>query len=294
MTKFSIRDMKAYLYLSPLFLGLIVFSYYPPIDAFYKSFFIVKSTAEPIFVGLDNYLTLFHDKIFVQSIPRMFLILIPSVLICIIIPFIVAEMIYFVKNSKAKYWYRLLILLPMIVPGVVGVLIWKFIYDPEIGLLNAIFAWVGLEHIQPNWLGDPSLIIFSLVFLGFPWIAGQNVLIYLAGLLNISTNIIEAAEMEGATGLKRIWYIDIPSVMGQIKFFLVFGIIFGLQDYSRQLILTDGGPGYSSMVPGYYLYKSAFRDANYGYANAIGVIMFVFILLITLFAMKSFKTNQDT
>lgn len=286
------NSIKAYLYLTPLFLGLALFGFYPPLKAFYGSLFKWNPQNDTEFVGIDNFITLFHDQVFLHSFIVMLKLLVPSVAIGVIIPLIVAEMIFFVRSKVAMYWYRLLILMPMVIPGVVFILVWKFIYSPEVGLFNSIFRMLGISGLQPNWLGDPSWVIFSLIFLGFPWISGPNVLIYLAGLMNISPSIIEAAELEGATGLKRVWYIDIPQLKGQVKFFIVFGIIAGLQDYGKQLILTDGGPGYSTMVPGYYLYKSAFRDGNFGLANANGVILFLVILVFTIVLMRLMKSKE--
>jgi len=286
---------KAYLFLSPLFIGLILFCYYPPISGIYHSFFNWDSVGKAVFIGLDNYRELFRDKIFLDSIPTAFIILVPRLIIGIVIPLIAAEMIFNIRKKKLQSIYRVLILLPIVAPGVVGLLIWKNIYDPTNGLLVSIMRAVG--WIAPDavidWLGNADLIIPSIIFMGFPWIGGTSVLIYMAGLMNISTEVIESAELDGAGLLRRIWHIDIPHLTGQIRFFLIFGIIGGLQDFGIQIVLTSGGPGYSTYVPAYYMYVEAFTAGRMGYATTIGTVMFVVIFLLSLFAYRGMKTETN-
>lgn len=151
-----------------------------------------------------------------------------------------------------------------------------------------------LHHGQAiNWLGDPKTVIFSVIFMGFPWIGGTSVLIYMSGLMNIPTSIIECSILDGATTLKRIIRIDLPMIMGQIRYFLIMGVIGALQSYSTQLILTKGGPGYTTMVPGYYMYTQAFYAGRMGYACAIGTSMFAAIFIITLFTYKYVNNGNN-
>ena len=193
-----------------------------------------------------------------------------------------------------KYFYRVMILLPMVAPGVVGTLIWKNIYDPNNGLMVAICRFLGFvgQEQAIDWLGDPSLIIFSIIFMGFPWVGGTSVLVYMSGLSGISTEVIESSVLDGAGRLRRFFSIDLPSVMGQIKYFLVFGIIGGIQDYSTQIILTNGGPGFRTMVPGYYMFTQAFKADRMGYASAMGTVLFFLILIITILTMKFVKSSE--
>ena len=110
--------------------------------------------------------------------------------------------------------------------------------------------------------------------------------------MNIPNEVREAAILDGAGTLQRIFTIDLPLIKGQIRYFIVFGIIGGLQDYSVQIILTQGGPGYTTYVPGYYMFKQAFTSGNMGYACAIGTLLFVLIATLTLITFKSLKTSD--
>ncbi|QGQ94099.1 sugar ABC transporter permease [Paenibacillus psychroresistens] len=287
------NSLPAYLLLSPLFVGLLLFAYYPPVSSFIHAFSDWNIYGETKWIGLHNFKMLFQDPIFVHSIPTLFYLLIPSLFVAIVPPFIVAEMIFSVRRVGISYWYRVLVLIPMVVPGTVVLLIWQYIYDPQSGLLNTLLHTFGFpEDYKPGWLGDSQYALFSLNFLGFPWIGGTSVLIYLAGLMNISKEVIESAELEGASFLQRVWHIDIPSIMGQVKFFLILGIISGMQDYSKQLVLTQGGPNYSTMVPGYYMYSVGFSFGRMGEACAIGVMLFVVIFFFSLLGIKYLKMND--
>ena len=285
---------NGYLFILPLFVGLIVFNYFPPISGLYRSLFQWDGTDAPVFLGLDNFRELFNDSRFTQSVPTMLKIMLPRLFISIIIPFIIAEMIFAVKSSYARYAYRVMILLPIIAPGVVTMLVWRFLYDPHNGLVSEIFRFLGL--IAPgeivSWLSDPRTVIPAIIFIGFPWISGTNVLIYMSGLINISTEIIESSRLDGANIMQRIIKIDIPMLLGQIKYFLVFGIINGLQDFGIQIVLTRGGPGYTTYVPGYYMYVQAFFNGRMGYASAIGTVMFAVILFLTIINYRFFNTDN--
>jgi|YelNatPaOPRAMG01_1025707.scaffolds.fasta_scaffold10645_4 ABC-type sugar transport system permease subunit len=285
------ESRKAYLFLSPLFIGLIIFVYYPPISGLYHAFFNWDAVGKASFIGLNNFKELFKDQIFINSFPVMLKLLIPRLIIGVTVPLIMAEVVFAVKNPKWNYAYRVLLLLPMITPGVVGMLIWGFIYDPINGLATFIAKSLRLLPRDGfiNWLGDPRTVIPSIIFMGFPWIGGTSVLIYMAGLMNVPTEIMESSVLDGASTLKRIWNIDIPLLIGQIRYFLIFGIIGGLQDYGVQIVLTHGGPGYSTIVPGYYMFIQAFISGRMGYACAIGTILFLIIFILTILTYRYVK-----
>ena len=185
-------NVRGYLFVLPMVIPLLIFSYYPPINGIYRSFFDWNQFGDAKFVGFGNFIELFKDKVFLNSIPTMFYLMIPSLVIGITVPLIVAEMIFALKSLKAKFIYRVCILLPMVAPGVVGTMLWKFIYDPAYGLMTEIVRTLGIveQGATVNWLGDPNLVIPSIIFMGFPWIGGTSVLIYMSGLMSISTEVI--------------------------------------------------------------------------------------------------------
>ncbi len=288
------RYYKAYLFILPLFVFLLTFSYYPAISGIYHSFFDWKDTGEAIFVGFKNYQSfLFGEEaqIFWQSCLTMLTLMLPKLLINIFVPFVVAELIFNLKSKKAKSVYRLWLLIPMVAPGVVTTLIWQYIYDPNYGIFTAIYQLFGGEPV--DWLNDQSTVLFAIIFMGFPWVGGTNVLIYMSGLNSISSEVRESARLDGAGTFRIIMSIDMPLILEQFRFFLINGLIVGIQDYSIQFLITNGGPGYSTMVPGFFMYQKAFTDGQLGYASAIGTFLFVIIMILTLISFKVGKKKED-
>lgn len=288
------RGRMGYLFILPLMCGLAMFSYFPAFSGIGHSFFNWDSVGTASFIGINNYIELWHDRVFLNSFASMAKMQIPKLIIGIAVPLVMAEMIFNLKSQRSQYWYRVLILLPMVIPGVISTLMWEFIYDPNNGLMTAVVRGLGLlgETQAIDWLGDPNWAIFAVIFMGFPWIGGTSVLIYMSGLMNISTEVIECSELDGCSTLRRIFVIDLPSIMGQIRYFLIMGIIGALQDYSLQLMLTGGGPGYTTMTPAYYMYLEAFTANRMGYACAIGTSLFLIVFVLTVLTFK-YINNKD-
>jgi ABC-type sugar transport system permease subunit len=282
-----------YLFLVPTLVFLLVFSYYPPLFAIYNAFFQWDGFGERVFVGIDNFAKIFKDTVFINSIGNLFKLLGFRLAIGLSVPLIVAELIFGLRRDGARYWYRLLFVIPMVVPGLVMTFMWRFILDPNVGLANAILEFIGGESWRQPWLGSTRTVLYSFMLIGFPYVSGINTLIYLAGLQNIPGEIFDACRVDGATGLRRFFSVDLPLVMGQVKLLLTLGVIGGLQAYQQQLILTNGGPGYASMMPGLVMYKEAFSFSSIGYASSIGVLMFLVILGLTYLNLRYVRSTAQ-
>jgi ABC-type sugar transport system permease subunit len=233
---------------------------------------------------------------------RLILILIAANLLKMWPSIFTAVCIHRLRSDRWQYAYRVLFVVPMIIPQLVFLLIWKFFYDPNVGALNRILTVTGLdqfliwldkwvlhlgvfvEPFKPAWLGNPDLIIPSLVFWGFPWVGVVGVLIYLAGLQNIGADVYEAAELDGITWWGKFWRIELPLIMTQIRLNLILMVIATFQAYGFQYVLlgADGGPQNRGMTPGLYMFYRAFVRQDYGYACAIGLILFFIILVLTI------------
>ncbi len=282
------KGRLAYLFILPLLIGSIGFCYYPAISGIITSLFNWNGTGNKEFIGFTNYKNLFHDQIFLDSIKTMIILLVPRLLIGVFMPLLFAELIFNTKSKRMQSFYRVAVLIPMIAPGVVGMLIWKNIFEPGSGLYSKMLELIGILQKGQivDFLNDPDWVIPTIILLGFPWTNGTSILIYISGLNSVSDEVIEASQLDGCTTFKRIAKIDLPLLLGQIRYFFIFGLIGLLQDYGIQIILTNGGPGYSTYVPGWYMYKLAFSNGRYGYACAIGTTLFVVIFAITFVAFK--------
>lgn len=290
-----IKNRYCYLLLLPTFVLLFIFEYYPAFSAIYHSFFDWDGFTMPRYVGLGNFTQLiFEDPVMAISAKNITILTLFRVLIAITIPLIGAELIFNISSMRMAYIYRTLFVIPMIVPSMVNLLLWKFVYNPQYGLLNQLLKAIGFSNLSRAWLGDFSTALYAILFLGFPWISGLWFLIFLAGLQNIPADIFDAAKIDGVTGLKRVRYIDIPLILGQIKLVLILSTINALQGYVGIMVLTNGGPGNSTMVPGLYLYNNAFYFNKMGYACSIGMLLFSVLLILTYINWRYIRSLEES
>ncbi len=290
------RIVKArfyYLLLVPCFTLLILFNYYPAFLALWGSIFTLDYGRDGEFIGLQNFRDLWSDATFRKSVTNVLLLTAFGTFTAVTIPIFVAEWIFRLRSDRAQYFYRIIMVWPAIVPGLVTLLLWQFIYDPYYGLLNALLDAVGLEQWATKaWLADPDLALYALMGSAFPFVGGIGVLIYLAGLQSIPIEIYDAAKLDGASGFRQFLTIDLPLIKGQIRLNIVLSIIAGLQALTGPLVLTNGGPVDSTMVPGLYMYQQAFTYGRLGYASAIGVVVFVAVFVLTVLNMTLFRDKD--
>jgi ABC-type sugar transport system permease subunit len=276
-------------------IGLLsLFLYVPVIWAMVGSFyeFEIGAAAKP--VGFKNYAEfLFQDPVTWPSFGNMVFIVIFMVAVRLTIPLVVAKLIISLPKEGPRYFYRIVFLLPIVVPGVALQLIWGSMIYPDAGLLNGFLESIGLEEWTRGWLSDPATALVAVVFVGFPWVGGIDVLIYYAGLSAIPESVNEAAKLEGCTGFGKFFRIDVPMVMSQVRLILVLTIILGVQAYENILILTRGGPGFETMVPGFWMYLNAFSFQRMGYACAIGVVLFICILGLTVLTFRFVRSTEE-
>ncbi len=288
------RSAEGYLWILPACVMLLLFSYIPPIYAIIYSFTDWGIFEEVSFIGFENYVTLFtNDSAFWSSFGNVALFTISGLLLGNIAAIGLSEMLYNMKNEKLAAFFRYAFMLISIVPGVVSILVWeKIIFLPASsslqGVANAILELFGLKGLE--WYASTDTIKLSIILTGFPFMGGTSFLIYLAGLQGINVSVVEASRLDGLSSFKRIIYIDLPLMKGQIKYFLLTGVIGGLQNYNMQLILQNGN---AASVPGYYIYKMGIEYSEMGYACAMGMVMFIVILALTLVNNLLLKNKED-
>jgi raffinose/stachyose/melibiose transport system permease protein len=271
---------------------VILFNYIPIFQSFIYSFYRWSGGPRKTFLGLKNYIDLLSSEVFYTSLINQLIILATRTIFMIVPSLLVARLIFGLKSRpKLSNFFRLIFVVPVVIPPIVVLLIWQFLFDGEIGLINEFLKLISLEQLTRAWLGDPKTALGSVITIGFPWIQGTNMLIFLAGFLSIEESIWDSVLLEGVKPLRRFISIDLPLILGQLKLNIILTIIQLMQDFVGVMILTDGGPGTATMVPGLLLYKNAFSFAKMGYANAIGVVMFVVILCLSILNSKIGKEN---
>jgi len=280
-----------YLFLLPTFVLLILFNYYPAFSALFHSFFQWNGANFMKWNGINNFLQIFQDPVLKTAFKNMFIISGFGLIVNITFPLGAAALIFHLRDLKFAYFYRVMYVVPMVVPGMVTLMIWKFIYNPQIGLLNTLLR--ALETPTRVWLGDFRYALYAIIFIGFPWIAGTSMLIYLAGLQGIESSLLDAAAIDGASGMKRFWYIELPLVTSQIKLIVVLTLIGAIQGFTSILVMTGGGPGTTTMVPGLWLYKNAMNYNKMGYACAIGTFLFAITMGLTFLNLRFVQSSAE-
>ncbi len=279
------RGFSVYLALLPTFALIAIFNYWPVYSAFKHAFYRWDPGGIHIYIGVGNFVRLVHDPIFWKSLKNLMIIILVNSTIKIAIPLVVAVMIFHLTREKTRYLYRVLFVIPMVVPTMVTILIWSYIYS-DAGMLSEFFRSVGLEQFNRAWLGSPSTALASVLGVGFPFVSGLALLVFYAGLMNISESIFDAARIEGARSVQLFLNIELPLLFRQVRVILVLTLLGAVQGYEIFLILTRGGPGYETMVPGLWMYLNGFSFNEMGYACCIGFVMFVFMLAITITNLK--------
>lgn len=288
------KSWQAYALLSPIFILLIVFGYYPPILGLVRAFYQWRPGFPATFVGLANFTSYFSYAVTPQELLNITKLLLFGLFVGVVVPFVMAELIFFVRSQAAKEFYRLLVIIPMLVPGIVTILLWQKMYDPQLGPINDLLRALGLDGLARNWLGEPATALYAIMFVGFPWVWGVGTLIYLGGLGQISKSVYEAAALDGCTGVGRVYRIDLPLVLGQVRLLTILAVIHAITSFQNVLVLTNGGPGFATMVPGLSMYHAAFRGQQFGYSSAIGLMLFIVAMSGTLLINRSIRpTNEE-
>ena len=287
------RHRIAYILLLPVFVLIWMFNYRGIAIAFIRAFtnwsLTNNTVAKMDFIGLDNFRTMFTEGYFLVGMKNLVLLLVTGVIKVLTVPVLAAWLVYAVRGDRKKYIYRFLFVLPIVVPGVISALTWQKIYDPNIGLLNEILRAIGLENLQRVWLGNAGTAIWAVIFMGFPFISAMAFLVYYGGFIGIGKEIEESASVDGASKWAIFWKIQLPLIRPQISIMITLTLIGTMQDFNNIYILTGGGPGTATYVPALELYLNVAQFGRYGYACALGVVLFLFTMLITMINMKLTK-----
>jgi raffinose/stachyose/melibiose transport system permease protein len=291
----SLKSVKRwiipYLFLLPAFAYISLFSYYAIGKAVFNSFMDIRFGSVGHFVGLQNYVKALTDDVFLTSFRNQIVISIMTVFNSVFWPLLAAEMLSFIKNRHLYGFIRTGFVIPMMVPSIVTILMWKFLFNPHFGF-NSILKTIGFEKYIHNWLNDSTTALFCVILIGFPFISGMYFLIFHTGLNSMGDDIIDAAIIDGATAYQIVWYIHLPSMKPYIKTVFTLSLISSLSGFGNVFATTGGGPGYATMIPALQMYKVAFGDGNFGYASACGVLLMVVIIFVTLTSRRLFGKDN--
>lgn len=273
------------IFLLPWTIGFAIFTAYPMIASFIYSFSIYHSKRPLEWVGLQNYATMLTDDLFWKALWNTIYMVEIGVPLTLFASFLCAVLLNL--KVKGQAFYRVIYFLPSIVPTVAGTILWIWLLNPQSGLVNTTLASIGIDG--PNWRADPDWAKPALMLLGL-WGMGGTIMIYLSGLQDVPTHLIEAAELDGANWWQRLWNITIPMVSPITLFNLITGVIGMFQYFAQAYVFRGGGelgdPLNSTMFYSVYLYQNGFLFLKMGYASAMAWVLFIIILLCTLALLK--------
>lgn len=267
--------------LLPALIIYICFSIIPIFMSFYYSLMSWDGFSNMEFIGLDNFIKLFSDELFWNSLKNNVYVIVASVVGQLSIALFLALLLN--RKIKGAKIFRTIGFIPVILSSVVVALTWNLIYNSETGLINEILRLVGLESFALNWLGDQKLAMFSVSVTIIWQFIGLYFIIFLAALQNIPREIIEAARIDGASEWKQTWKITIPMLKETIFAALILAISGSLKTFDQIYVMTSGGPSHSTEVSAIYMYNRTFESLQFGYGSAIAVMIFIFgIVLISI------------
>ena len=272
------------LFCSPILIGLAGLTLYPILASLYYSFCNYPMLKPPVWVGITNYKTMFADPVFYNSLGNTAFYAIFAVPLGIITAFMLALLL----NQKVKGMaiFRTMFFVPSIVPMVAGSVLWLWLLNPNYGLINMLLRAMHLP--EPGWMADPVCAKPALILMSL-WGVGGSMLIYLAGLQDVPVDLYEAAEIDGAGPLQRMFHITIPFMSPHLFFTLVMGFIGAMGYFTQAFVMTNGkgGPVDSTRFFSLYLFQNAFMYWKMGYACAMAWILFIIILGFTLLLFKT-------
>ena len=267
---------KGLFFLSPWMFGYLVFTITPIIMTVYFSFSEYSVLEPPVWVGAQNYRDLMNDKWFgnalLNTAQYAALALPGGLMVSLGLALLLNQPI------RGQSAYRTIIFLPSLVPVTASAMIWLWLFNTKLGLLNFGLEKIGLPGV--GWLTNPSVALPALAFMSL-WGVGHTVVIYLAGLQDVPKELYEAAEIDGATGLRRLWNVTIPMISPVIFFNLIMAIIGVFRVFEMPYIMTNGGPARATQFIAMYVYDNSFLYVRMGYASAMALIQLLIVLALT-------------
>ena len=282
------ETISGYLFLLPSLIFFVGFVIIPMVICIVNSLTDANMNTQGLgnFVGLKNFIDLWKDDTFLEALKNTFVIVIVSVPTVCAFSLWVSSAIYKL-NGKLLSAFRCIFYLPVVTGSVAVTVVWKWMYDNYTGVFNYVLKSTGLIEKNINWLGDSKYALWCIILILFTTSVGQPIVLYVSALGNVDHSLVEAAQVDGATDLQVFWKIKWPSIMPTTLYVAVITTINSFQCFALIQLLTSGGPNYSTSTVMYYLYEIAFRTTkDFGYADAMGVVL---AIVIALFSALQFK-----
>ena len=276
------ENVAGFLFISPWIIGFLAFEFGPLIASFYLGLTKYDILSPPEFVGLANYDKMFtRDPLFWKSLGVTAIYSLSTVFLGVILGVMLAVLLN--QKIRGMSLYRTIYYLPAVVSGVAVAYMWAWIFRPEAGILNYALSLIGITG--PNWLFSTTWTLPAFIMMSL-WAVGGGMVLYLAGLQGVPTHLYEAASLDGAGPWAKFWNVTLPMISPVIFFNFIIGIIGSFQVFTNAFVITSGGPANSTLFFVLYLYRHAFQNFKMGYAAALGMILFLVIMTLTIISFR--------
>jgi multiple sugar transport system permease protein len=271
--------IEGYIFILPWILGFLMFRLGPMLYSLFLSFTDYAARGAPQLIGFDNYTYMFtKDPRFLNSLRATFAFVVGYLPLNLVIGLAIALLMN--QRVRGIFVFRSIYYLPAVTSGVAVAILWQFVFHKQWGILNAILAFFGVQPI--GWLVDPNWVMVAFVIMSV-WGVGGSMIIYLAGLQSIPTELYESAAIDGANGARKLWHITLPMLTPTIFFVLITGLIGAFQIFESAYIMTGGGPNYATYFFGLNIYFTAFQSLRFAYASTLAWMLFAIIAALTIF-----------
>jgi raffinose/stachyose/melibiose transport system permease protein len=279
---------SAYMFMLPAFLIYVSVIIFPIFYSLYISFRSGSGVGKMKFVGLDNYVKLFKDPVFWQALGHTGIWIILTVGITMTVSLFFATLL---NNSMAgRTFFRGLFYFPTVIAIVAVGIIWRWIYNPQIGIINSFFKLLGISYRQ-TWISNSGSVLIA-IFVAALWQGiGQPMILFLAGLQSVSTECLEAADIDGASKFQKFFKVTVPLMKDTFIMVICTLVISAMKVYDIIKAITDGGPNHSSEMLATYMYSQTFSYNNVGYGTAIAIVM-VLVMLVVIIPYMSFSAKE--
>jgi multiple sugar transport system permease protein len=274
--------IEGYLFVAPAVIGFVVFTFFPMIASAVLSLTEYDLLSSPRWIGFDNYVQMAKDEFFWLSLRITTTYAVVGVPLGMVFALVVALLLN--QRVPGITLWRALYVMPSVMSGAAVVVLWRWLFNPEFGLLNFLLGYFGLRG--PNWLGSTRWALPSLILVGL-WAFGGKMIVFLAGLQGIPGELYEAVEIDGGNAWHKFRAVTLPMLTPVILFNLVIDLIYAFQLFTESYGLTAGGPENATLVYMLYLYRNAFDYLQMGYASAMAWVLFLVVLVVTLLIFKS-------
>ena len=282
-------DLRAaLLFILPASIGFLVFYLWPTLRGFYLSFTEYNLLQPPVFVGMDNYARLVQDPLFWNSLKVTVIYVVINIGLQTVVALGLAVLMHRLTKSSV---IRGVVLLPYLIANVVVALVWFWMLDAQLGIVNVMIGWVGIDPIA--FLGDPTWAMPTIALINVWRHLGYTALLIFAGLQTIPSTVYEAAALDGSSEWRTFWRITVPLLRPVLVLVLVLTVIGSFQVFDTIAVTTAGGPVHATRAIYFYIYEQAFTRFAFGYASALSVVLFLILAGVAVAQMKLLRADQS-